>query len=143
MIFILLTILNMCINSWYVPFWTDDTSVAYVLKTTPSLKSAGKPNTLKNINNHNNNLSLWTVWKIHKFLEIHVEQSFAGVKFTVPVHIVVQAKKNFFRAEAANYYLLPWVSSSFVIVFHVLSFFFFSFLVLCLAQLIIMYFCAS
>ena len=30
------------------PFWTDDTSVAYVLKTTPSLKSAGKPNTLQN-----------------------------------------------------------------------------------------------
>ena len=28
------------------PFWTDNTSVAYVLKTTPSLKSAGKPNTL-------------------------------------------------------------------------------------------------
>ena len=30
------------------PFWTDNTSVAYVLKTTPSLKSAGKPNTLQN-----------------------------------------------------------------------------------------------
>ena len=33
-----------------IPFWTDDTNVAQVLKTTPSLKSAGKPNTLKYVN---------------------------------------------------------------------------------------------
>ena len=71
-----------------LPLCTEDTSVAYVLNTTPSLQSGGRPNTLVN-NNTVNSLLTDTLVSGQLYLRTRFEIPVLTLSQTLYLHIPV------------------------------------------------------